>query len=79
MGYHPRIETTDSANLNTSKTRNAELWFINNHDLEEAILGYAAKFSKRYSVDLYALGIEGNHVHHLAEFPKLNRASVPLF
>lgn len=74
MSYHPRIEASDIATLATSRSRNSELWFINNEELEEAILGYAAKFSTRYNVDLYGLGIEGNHLHTLAEFPKANRA-----
>jgi hypothetical protein len=42
--------------------------------LEEAILGYAAKYAQRYSVKLYALAIEGNHIQQPAHFPKENRA-----
>lgn len=75
MSYHPRIERTDFSSLCTTRTRNSELWFINNRGLEQAILGYLAKYSKRYEVQLYAFAVEGNHVHALAQFPNANRAS----
>ena len=74
MGCHPRIETSDIATLGTSRSRNSELWLINNEVLEEAILGYVAKFADCYHVDIYGFGIEGNHIHSLAEFPRANRA-----
>lgn len=74
MGYHPRIETNEYSNLLTSRTRSSRLWFINNPALENAMLGYAAKFADRYNVTLYALAIEGNHLHTLAHFPDENRA-----
>lgn len=74
MGYHPRIETNAMSTLLTTRSRNSELWFVNNSRLEEAILGYAAKFSARYEVTLYAFAIEGNHIHGTALFPKRNRA-----
>ncbi len=74
MSYHPRIESGELASLCTTRCRASELWFINNRPLEEAILGYAAKYGERYSLKLYALGIEGNHIHHLAHYPKANRA-----
>lgn len=35
---------------------------MNNQRLERTILGYVAKFAERYSVKLYALSIEGNHI-----------------
>ncbi len=75
MGYHPRIETEEYVNLITTRSRNSELWFINNKKLEEAILGYIAKYSQIYEVELYALAIQGNHIHLEAGFPKLNRAA----
>jgi hypothetical protein len=50
------------------------LWFVNNPELEHAILGYAARYSTRYEVKLYALAIEGNHIQSPARFPKGNRA-----
>jgi REP element-mobilizing transposase RayT len=75
MGYHPRIETKDHTSHCTSRCRNSELWFINNKKLEDVILGQVAKCQKRYSVDIYALAIEGDHIHDLAEYPKLNRAA----
>lgn len=74
MGYHPRVETNELGSFLTTRSRNSELWFINNPELEKAILGYVAKFTKRYSVKLYAMAIEGNHMQAPADFPKLNRA-----
>lgn len=74
MGYHPRIESRELPSLCTIRSRNSELWFINNPKLEHAILGYLAKYRERYQVNLYALSIEGNHIHCLAKFPLANRA-----
>jgi len=75
MGYHPRIECKDIATFQTTRARNSELWFVNNDDLEHYILGYAARYSGRYGVKLYALAIEGNHIQMPAKFPLGNRAS----
>ena len=75
MGYHPRIEVSDIASMTTSRTRNSELWFVNNKQLETTILSRVAKYSTRYEVTLYAFGIEGNHVHGLALYPQCNRSS----
>ncbi len=50
------------------------MWFVNNPELEHAILGYAARYSTRYEVKLYALAIEGNHIQSPAHFPNGNRA-----
>jgi hypothetical protein len=74
MCYHPRIECKDVASFQTTRTRNSELWFVNNPDLEEAILGYAARYSTRYEVKVYGVAIEGNHIQKVAHFPKANRA-----
>ena len=74
MGYHPRIETKKYKCLLTTRSRNSELWFTNNPELESAILGYAARYITRYSVKLYALAIEGNHVQATAHFPNENRS-----
>lgn len=74
MGYHPRIESEELASLATIRSRNSEVWLINNIGLEEAVLGYAAKYGSRYGVKLYALGIEGNHIHSLGRYPNSNRA-----
>ena len=74
MSYHPRIESSELSSLITIRTRGSELWFINNPSLEQAVLSYTAKFSKRYSANLYALAIERNHIHAVAQFPKANRA-----
>lgn len=75
MSYHPRIECKDVSSFQTTRSRNSELWFVNNKDLEEAILGYAARYTTRYEVKLYALAIEGNHIQKTAGFPNANRAS----
>lgn len=74
MSYHPRIESAEVASFLTTRSRNSELWFVNNEALERAILGYAAKFTKRYGVELFALAVEGNHIQGPAAFPKANRA-----
>lgn len=74
MGYFVRVESKKVATFQTSRTRCSELWFVNNPELEGAILGYAAKYSARYGVKLYAMAIEGNHVQFPALFPKANRA-----
>ena len=74
MGYQPRIETKKIPSFQTTRTRCSELWFVNNRELEHAILGYAAKYRKRYGVKLYAFAIEGNHIQFPALFPKANRA-----
>jgi hypothetical protein len=74
MGYHQRIECKDIPSFQTTRTRNSELWFVNNPELEEAILGYAARYTTRYEVKLYALALEGNHSQKAATFPKANRA-----
>ena len=58
----------------TTRSRNSELWFVNNRELERAILGYAAKFAARYNAKLYALAVEGNHIQIPADFPECNRA-----
>lgn len=75
MGYHPRFECPRRGNLITTRSRNSELWLINNPALEKTILGYVAKYVERYKVKLYGLGIEGNHIHNVAQFPAQNRAS----
>ncbi len=74
MSYHPRIECQDVASFQTTRARNSELWFVNNPELEEAILGYAARYATRYEIKMYALAIEGNHIQKVAHFPKANRA-----
>lgn len=73
MGNHARIESSEVASFLTTRSRNSELWFVNNPDLEEAILEYAAKYSTTREVKLYGLAIEGNHIQAPAHFPKENR------
>jgi REP element-mobilizing transposase RayT len=73
MGYHNRIETDQYANFITSRTRNSELWFVNNPTLENAMLGNAAKYTEKHAVSLYAFAIEGNHTHLVAHFADDNR------
>ena len=74
MGYHPRIECEKIGTFQTTRSRCSELWFVNNPELESDILGYAAKYSERYAVQLFALSVEGNHIQFPALFPKANRA-----
>lgn len=75
MGYHPRIETALAGSFITTRCRNSELWFVGvNPRLEETLIGSVARCADRYHAKVYALGIEGNHVHMLANFPELNRA-----
>lgn len=74
MSYHPRIECSDVSSLQTTRTCHSELWFVNCPELEEAILGYAGRYTTRYEVKLYAMAIEGSHTHQLNQFPKANRA-----
>lgn len=75
MGYHPRIETSDNASFVTSRARNCELWFANNPELEEYILGTLGKLTERYSLTLYAFALEGDHYHSVYKTPRLNRAN----
>jgi hypothetical protein len=75
MSYHPRIEVSNIVSHTSSRTRNCELWFINNKELQEATLGYVGKYAKGYGVKLYGVAIEGDHLHDLALYPKCNRAS----
>jgi hypothetical protein len=74
MSYHPRIETAYLASFQTTRSRNSELWFIQNPKLEQAVLGRLAKISSRYGALVYAFAIEGNHVQFPGHFPGLNRA-----
>jgi hypothetical protein len=74
VSYHPRIESRETSSFLTTRSRNSELWFVNNSGLEDAILSFAAKYSNRYGVKLYALAIEGNHIQGPALFPNANRA-----
>jgi hypothetical protein len=64
MPNHPRIETRDYAALTTSRTSHSELWFVNNKPFEEKILALIAKYTEMYNVILYAIAIEGSHIHH---------------
>ena len=74
MGYHPRIEGKNLMSFQTTRTMRSELWFIKNQELENAILGYLAKYKLRYGAHIYAFAIEGNHLQFPALFPNANRA-----
>jgi len=74
MSYHPRIEARNMVNFKTTRCRNSELWFVDNPRLSEVILANAAKYQKNRKVTLYALAIEGNHIHLLSLFPECNRS-----
>jgi REP element-mobilizing transposase RayT len=75
MGYHPRIETREYPNLITSRTRDSRLWFVNNNQLEERILGLTAKYATRHEITLYGFALEGNHFHMVAQINKENRGA----
>ena len=74
MAYHPRQETKKYASYTTSRTIASRLWFANNKPFEYKILSYLAKWVTVRKVILYAVAIEGNNIHILADFPELNRA-----
>lgn len=75
MGFHPRIESSEFASFLTTRSRNSELWFINNLKLEHAILGYLALNIKRHAVKLYGIALEGSHIQGPAHFPHENRGA----
>ena len=74
MAYHPRIETDQYGSYTTSRTINSRLWFANNKAFEHKVLSYLAKWVTVRQVKLYAVAIQGNHIHILADFPNKNRA-----
>ena len=59
----------------TTRSRNSELWFVDNPELENAVLGCAAKYSSVHQAKLYALAIEDNHIQAPADFPLCNRSA----
>ena len=69
-----RVETPEHAGLITSRTINSALWFVNNPELENHILGYLAKYVEKYQVELFQAALQGNHFHLDARFPHSNRA-----
>jgi REP element-mobilizing transposase RayT len=72
MPHHPRIESKDYASFTTTRTKHSELWFVNNKPFEEKILAFTAKYAEMYNVLIYAIAIEGSHVHQLASYPDEN-------
>jgi REP element-mobilizing transposase RayT len=75
MAQPLRYESPDEIFLLTTRTIGSRLWFVNNPELEEKILGYLAKYQTIYEVDLYAFRLMGNHYHLIARFPKCNKAA----
>ena len=75
MCYHPRIKCSKVTTFQTTRSIRSELWFVNCSPLEQAILGYAAKYTTRYKAELYALAIEGNHIQFPARFPIFSNKS----
>jgi REP element-mobilizing transposase RayT len=69
-----RVIEADRTYLVTIRTQQQRLWFINNQDLEEAILYWLANYAKKHCIKLYGFVIMGNHTHMLASFPRLNSA-----
>lgn len=72
MPHHPRIETKEYAAFTTSRCKHSELWFANNRKFQNCVLALIAKYSEMYNVMLYAIAIEGSHVHFLADYPDEN-------
>ncbi|MCB0319503.1 MAG: hypothetical protein KDD60_01175 [Bdellovibrionales bacterium] len=75
MPNHPRIECENLTNLTTIRSRNCEIWFTQNQELEQSILGNLAKFQARYGVTLYAFALEGTHKHEVARFAGSSRGA----
>lgn len=69
-----RVETPESVVLITIRTINSALWFVNNETLERHILAYLAKYVEKYGAILYAVCIQGSHIHLVIQFPNANRA-----
>lgn len=74
MGQFIRIESTKRIDLLTTRTKDSKLWFVNNKELEDIILGYLAKYQDLYGVIIYAFVIMGNHYHLEARCPRANRS-----
>ena len=74
MGRKIRVESADYPFLLTTRTRNSELWLVNNPALELQILGKLAKYQETHAVSLYAFCLQGDHYHGAATFSQLNRA-----
>lgn len=75
MSQPLRVENPDISSLITARCQNSRLWFVNNSKLEKEILFWLAKYTNKYSVELYAFALMGNHFHIVARFPLVNRAA----
>ncbi len=74
MAQPLRIENPNNSYFFTSRTVNSLLWFVNNNELSNRILGYLAKYQQKYSVTIYSFVIVGNHYHLVAKFPNKNKS-----
>lgn len=74
MAQPLRIERDDAADLITTRTENSRLWFINNEELQDEILGALARYQSIHGVTLYSFALQGNHDHITGTFPAKNRA-----
>ncbi|MFN8392999.1 MAG: hypothetical protein U0136_22080 [Bdellovibrionota bacterium] len=70
-----RIENPKYGSFVTARAINSQLWFVNNRPLEIFMLGYLAKYRDKYESKLYAFVMQGNHYHHVSQFPGCNRAA----
>ena len=75
MGRDLSFEHSDFVFFATIRTIASRLWLINNPELEQQILAYAARYAEHYGVTLYAFIVMGNHYHILARFPNGNKAA----
>ena len=69
-----RFEDPHCKALVTTRTVDSRLWFVNNEELHQAILGSVAKYQNSRGAHLYAFVIQGNHYHGIGRFPLGNRA-----
>jgi len=76
MSQALRIEDSDRFSHVTSRTRGSALWFVNNDKLHEEICGRFAKWTTLAQAEVYALNIQGDHIHNMLRCPLKNRAAL---
>jgi REP element-mobilizing transposase RayT len=75
MAQALRVEDPETVSFLTTRTRNSELWSVQNEKLHKKVCGYLAKYQEKYGVVIYSFVVMGNHIHLNASFPLANRAS----
>ena len=74
MPYPLKYHLSDHIYHLTCRTRDSKLWFVNNPELCDKMVGVLAKYKKVYEVDVFSFIIMGNHYHLIARFPKCNKS-----